>query len=208
MDGLLLDSERLARAAFEEACEALGFAVPAETYVRCIGASWQETRVVLTEALGSAERYDVLSGRWETGYQARIDAGEVQLKPGARELLEALESAGIPRAVATSTRRPTATRKLAGAGILATFSCLICGDETPRGKPYPDPYLAAVAGLGVPAHKTWALEDSEHGVRAARAAGLQVFQIPDLVPPSPELREIGHRVADSLFEVLEVLQRA
>lgn len=208
MDGLLLDSERLARAAFEEACQALGFAVPAETYLRCIGASWQETRVVLTEALGSAERYEVLSGRWESGYQARIDAGEVQLKPGARELLEDLESAGIPRAVATSTLRPTATRKLAGAGILSMFSCLICGDETPRGKPHPDPYLAAVAGLGTPAHRTWALEDSENGVRAANAAGLQVFQIPDLVPPSAELRSLGHTVAASLLDMLEVLRRS
>lgn len=208
MDGLLLDSERLARDAFEEACADIAATVAPEIYLRCIGSSWDATRVVLTEALGSAERYESLSRRWEERYQARIDAGEVQLKPGARELIAALEAASIPRAVATSTLRPTATAKLAGAGILPSFACLICGGETPRGKPHPDPYLAAVAGLGTPAHLTWALEDSENGVRSANAAGLHVIQVPDLVAPSVELLALGHAVADSLHDVLEVLLQA
>lgn len=207
MDGLLLDSERLARDAFEEACTALAFRVPGEVYLRCIGASWDATRDVLTAVLGSAERYEALDRRWQDAYQARIDAGEVMLKSGVMELLAALQEAGVPRAVATSTRRPIATVKLAGVGVLERFSCLICGGETPRGKPYPDPYLAAVAGLGTPAHLTWALEDSENGVRAALAAGLQVFQVPDLVPPSKQLRDLGHTVVASLHDLVELLRQ-
>jgi HAD superfamily hydrolase (TIGR01509 family) len=180
--------------------------VEPEVYVKCIGGSWEATRLLLTDALGGAEDYEALAACWERRYQVRIDAGDVRLKPGAIELLTVLQDAGIPRGLATSTRRATATAKLSGAGILPSFSCLICGGETQRGKPHPDPYLAAVAGLGTPAHLTWALEDSENGVRAARAAGLWVIQVPDLVPPSTELLALGHAVADSLLDVVEMLR--
>lgn len=208
MDGLLLDSERLARRAFDEACAAGGFEVAPAVYERCIGSSWEETRLRLTEALGSADAYAELDRVWERRYQVLIEAGELTVKPGARELLASLEAAGIPRGLATSTRRPMATAKLSRTGILSHFSCLICGGETSRGKPHPDPYLAAVAGLGTRAAETWALEDSENGVRAAHAAGLRVFQVPDLVAPSVALNELGHTVVENLFDVLDHLRIA
>ncbi len=205
MDGLLLDSERLARRAFEEACAGVGAEVAPDLYERCIGTSWEATRALLSDAVGSAAAYAELDRTWARHYQALIDAGELSLKPGARHLLETLEAVGIPCGLATSTRRALATAKLSRTGILTHFSCLICGGETPRGKPHPDPYLAAVAGLGVLPPETWALEDSENGVRSAHAAGLRVFQVPDLVPPSAALLELGHTVVDDLFDIVRRL---
>lgn len=205
MDGLLLDSERLARLAFEDACAELDIHIEPAVYERCIGSSWEATRTLLTEVLGSEDVYTELDRVWDRSYRMRIDAGQLGLKPGARALLRALETAGIPRAVATSTRRPMATAKLTRTGILPFFACLICGGETARGKPHPDPYLAAVAALRTPPAETWALEDSENGVRSARAAGLTVIQVPDLVDPSEELRGLGHRVVDDLFAVQALL---
>lgn len=207
MDGLLLDSERLAREAYLEACAALGMEPDLAAYARCIGANMAHTEAVMTAVLGSRDAYAALERHWEAGYNRRVEADLVDLKPGARELLDALAERDVPRAVATSTARPMATRKLERAGVLSHFSCLICGGETPRGKPHPDPYLAALAGLGVPAGVAWALEDSENGVRAAHAAGMVVVQVPDLLAPSAELLTLGHHVAGDLFEVLELLRR-
>jgi HAD superfamily hydrolase (TIGR01509 family) len=207
MDGLLLDSERLARMAFLEACDVLGLAVDDAVYARCIGSTPAGTEAILRAALGPAIDYAALDHLWNERYQRRIQAAPVDLKPGALALLDALAELGIPRGLATSTGRVTATRKLSGAGVIAYFSCLICGGETARGKPHPDPYLAAVAGLGVPAADAWALEDSENGVRAAHAAGLQVIQVPDLVEPSAALRALGHPVVGSLLDVLAALPR-
>jgi len=51
------------------------------------------------------------------------------------------------------------------------------------------------------------LEDSANGVRAAHAAGLQVIQIPDRAPPTPDLLELGHRVCDSMVDVLELIKK-
>jgi HAD superfamily hydrolase (TIGR01509 family) len=205
MDGLLLDSERLARETFLEACQDMGVHLDPEVYARCIGSTREATALLLTEALASDSVYRELDRRWDELYQTRINTAAVALKPGAAELLSALEQYRIPRALATSTARPTATLKLQRAGVISAFSCLICGGETERGKPHPDPYLAAVTALGTLPASSWALEDSDNGVRAAHAAGLRVFQIPDLVAPSADLLGLGHRVAVDLFEVLEEL---
>lgn len=205
MDGLLLDSERLARLAFWEACDELGVAVEDAVYARCIGSTPAGTEQILQEALGPELNFPVLDRMWSDRYAARLEAGPVDLKPGAIDLLVALAELGIPRGLATSTGRGLATRKLTGAGVISYFACLICGGETARGKPHPDPYLAAVACLGVPAGAAWALEDSENGVRSAHAAGLRVFQVPDLVAPSVELRALGHAVVPSLSDVLAAL---
>ena len=54
--------------------------------------------------------------------------------------------------------------------------------------------------------KSVGLEDSENGVKSATAAGLNVIQIPNLVPPSEELLKLGHRVCDSMYDVLALLK--
>ncbi|HEX7034534.1 MAG TPA: HAD family phosphatase [Pseudomonadales bacterium] len=207
MDGLLLDSERLARETFELACERLGLAVDPEAYLRCVGSTEEDTARILTEVLASESAYRELHRHWNALYHERIETAPVALKAGALELLRALDGYGIPRALATSTRRPRATLKLERAGVLGYFTCLICGGETDRGKPYPDPYLAAVTALGTRPSETWALEDSEHGVRSARTAGLTVFLVPDLIAPGPALASLEPRVVNDLFEVLGELHR-
>jgi HAD superfamily hydrolase (TIGR01509 family) len=208
MDGLLLDSERLARETFEQACGKLGLSVSPDAYSRCIGSTREATAAVLTGVLASEAAYLELDRLWNQLYDSRIEATPVALKPGALALLQALSDYRIPRALATSTARPRATLKLERARVLTFFTCLICGGETARGKPHPDPYLAAVTALGSLPAETWALEDSPHGVRAAMTAGLRVFQIPDLIAPDEALLALGHRVAVDLHEVLEELHRA
>lgn len=205
MDGLLLDTERLARECFDQACRLAGVNVAPDVYQRCIGCNREATAAILLEALESEADYRRLDGHWESLYHRRITSGPVPSKPGAVELLEALRARAIPCAVATSTSRPTATFKLQRSGMLSHFACLICGGETARGKPHPDPYLAAVTAIGAVPSASWALEDSENGVRSALAAGLTVYQVPDLIAPGDELRSLGHRVVDDLFEVLEAL---
>jgi len=205
MDGLLLDSERLARDLFFSSCKELGCEVELAMYHRCVGASWEATRQILTGALGS-RTYGRLEARWTECYQDAIHAQPVPLKPGVESLLARLDALCIPRALATSTRRDVAETKLRFSGLLAHFSVLVCGGETERGKPYPDPYLAAVAGLGLAAGKCWACEDSDNGVKAAHAAGLKVYQVPDLVPPGADVVAFGHPVLESLEELLAALE--
>jgi len=100
----------------------------------------------------------------------------------------------------TSTPRAIAIRCL---GELAVrFDVIACGDEVEHSKPSPDLFLLTSQRLGIPAGECLVLEDSEAGVRAARAAGMDVIIVPDLIEPSAEVAAMAVRVCRSLHDVL------
>lgn len=202
MDGLLLDTERVALMAFEEACRRLDVALPREVFVRCLGVNKDSGVRLLKETLGDACRIEAFTGAWDAAYLAQVAREPILVKPGAETLLAHLESIGLPAAVATSTATARARGKLEKAGILGRFREVIGGDQVTRSKPHPDIYLRAAQVLQVDPAACLALEDSENGVRAAVAGGMCVVQIPDLVPPSPELLALGHIVLPGLGDVL------
>jgi sugar-phosphatase len=113
------------------------------------------------DAVAESERVDVLHAR----------TGGVAL-PGAAELLATVS----PLAVVTSCSPPLAAARFAAAGLTAP-PVLVTSDLTPRGKPYPDPYLAAAGELGVPPGDCLVIEDAPAGVAAARAAGMAVWAV-------------------------------
>jgi len=201
MDGLLLDSERLARDAFVRACADLDWPADLVAYHRCIGSTARQTEEILRQAYGPDFPYAAIDARWSSHYHARLAEGPVPVKPGAVELLEYLAARGVPVVLVTSTRRPVAQEKLTATGLLPFFEQLVCGGETTRGKPHPDPYLTAARALSLAPARCWAVEDSANGVRSAHGAGCTVFQVPDLVAPTTEIRELGHRIVTSLHDV-------
>jgi HAD superfamily hydrolase (TIGR01509 family) len=207
MDGLLLDSERLARDAFVAACTEHGWEVDLSVYHRCIGSTQEITREILCDHFGAQFPYETVDASWSRHYHARLAEAPVPVKPGARLLLELLDAADVPTALATSTRRETAESRLRDTGLLRYLPHQICGGETARGKPHPDPYLAAARVLGVAPEHCLALEDSANGVRSAHAAGCVVIQIPDLVSPDPALCELDHLILESLTDVVSLLEK-
>jgi HAD superfamily hydrolase (TIGR01509 family) len=205
MDGLLLDTERLAKQTFLAACVEYGWKPDLAGYDQCIGTTYEDTERILRQAYGPAFPFAEIRARWGELYEQWVLQRPVPLRPGAAELLERFAELEIPCALATSTRRELARAKLHHAGLESCFSYLVCAGEAPRGKPHPEPYLWAAAGIGEAPAACWALEDSNSGVRAAHAAGLRVFQVPDQVAPSADIKALGHSIVGSLFEVLHHL---
>ncbi|MER7007031.1 HAD-IA family hydrolase [Dactylosporangium sp. NPDC000555] len=91
---------------------------------------------------------------------------------GAARLLVALKELDLPWAVVTSADRRLALARLGAAGIDPPL--LVTVEDTPRGKPAPDPYLEAAARLGVAPADCLVVEDSQPGLDAGRAAGATV----------------------------------
>ena len=207
MDGLLLDTERIALSTFEQACTQRGLNVSRHVYEGCIGTSIQGTRDILVKAVG-AQAYEGLSREWARLYEARVLTQAVDIKDGAIELLELAQHLDLPIALATSTATELAKTKMRLAGLVEFFDVIIGGDAVEQPKPHPEPYLAAARALGHAPNECWAVEDSDNGVRAAHAAGLLVFQVPDLVQPAESVRAFGHRVVVSLHDVARVLSDA
>jgi len=198
MDGLMLDTERLAPAAWSEAARAVGVEFDMALLPAMVGRNFRDCNALIVERHGEAYPTAELMRAWHVAYDAIVARDGIALKPGLVELLDWLEREDIDKAVATSTRRDRAQTKLAQTGLLHRFTALVGGDEIARGKPAPDIFLLAAARLSRPPQDCLVLEDSEPGVRAALAAGMTPIMVPDLHPPSPDLLAIGPLVLASL----------
>jgi HAD superfamily hydrolase (TIGR01509 family) len=101
----------------------------------------------------------------------------LEWRPGAQEALRTVCDAGWPTALVTNTGRELTELALDGIGR-EHFTVSVCGDEVPRGKPDPDPYLRAAELLGLDAADCLAVEDSPTGALAAERAGAAVLVVP------------------------------
>ena len=163
------------------------------------------SRAIALDHFGADFDYDPwMADAWEMA-RARTAVG-VAVKAGVVELLDFIEGAGIPRAVATSSGHPTVTRTLGPSGLLSRFQAIVAAGDYARGKPNPDPFLVAAARLGVDPVACLALEDSHNGVRAAHAAGMMTIMVPDLLEATEEMRSLCVAVEDSLHGVRALLE--
>jgi len=207
MDGLLIDSERLSMQAFHDTCEQHALSGRTDVFKSLIGMNEAAHVTRLAEDLGDSVDSVVFRQDWRDRYQDLVSAAPIPVKPGVHELLQWLEQEGIKRAVATSSVTEHAESKLRNSGILAYFMTVTGGDQAERSKPHPDIFLAAGQSVNADMSRSIGLEDSHNGVHAAVAAGLSVVQIPDLVQPSDELLQLGHRVCSDLHEVLTLIKQ-
>ena len=116
-------------------------------------------------------------------------------RPGAKQLLEALNQAGVPCALVTMSWKAVADEVLRRLPP-DSFQAVITGDIVLNGKPHPEPYRRAASELAVDPLSCVAIEDSPPGVASAEAAGCVVVAVPFLVavPSAP------HRVTLSTLE--------
>ena len=206
MDGLILDTERIALDGFQHACRTLGAQPNPDAYLHCIGTNLQRTRELLVEGRGPDFPVDAVIQCWLEYCDGHTARQPPPLKPGALQVLDTLRHCAIPCALATSASGIEASNRLASAGLGEYFPIRVTGDQVAKGKPDPEPYRTAAVLLGVDPKRAWALEDSANGVRSALGAGLRVFQIPDLVPPDAPTLALGHTVLDSLYDVDDLLR--
>jgi len=204
MDGLMLDSERAITDCMARAAAEAGHALPQSLWLELVGTGEAACRAILRQRLGTADA-DAMLARADTLYDVVVDAG-VPHRPGIVELLDWLVQRDVPRAVATSTARPLALRKLRKAGLLDRFDAICTSSDVARPKPAPDVYLLAAAELDVAPARCLVLEDSPTGVRAALAAGMIPVQVPDMVAPDAAVRGLGHRIVASLADAQRLLE--
>ena len=205
MDGLMLDTERLAARAWADAAAALGVDFDMALAQSMVGRNFVDCAAMVRARYDAEYPVAALLARWHATYDGIVERDGLVLKPGVDELLVWLEGHAVPRAVATSTRRERARSKLARTFLLSRFHELVGGDEVPLGKPAPDIYVEAARRLGASADACLVLEDSEPGVRAALAAGMMPIMVPDTHPPPADLVATDLLVLPTLHEVLRHL---
>lgn len=194
LDGTLLDTESQALKAGMEAMAGQGLEPDRAFLLSMVGKDDMTSRAIFSARFPQAD-----VAEHNRLYRAAVDRHEatgISTKPGALDLVSRLSGQGVPLALATSSRRPRADFKLNKTGFAPYFNATVSADDVDSPKPAPDPYLLAARLLGVDPTRCLAFEDSEPGVTAARAAGMTVVQVPDIIAAGG----LADYTADSLIE--------
>lgn len=203
LDGTLIDSEALVREAYFAASGQFGVTMTDAQFLSLVGMHSAANDVSLRSFYG----LDFPVDRFREAARAFLGGRAAPLKPGAIEVMSALDEIGAPYALATSSHRPWVDRHFKAHSLAERFHAVITRDDVVNSKPDPEPYIKASAALGHAPMHVLALEDSPVGVRSAHAAGCMTVMIPDLLSADDELREKA-LVISSLSDILSLLSSA
>jgi HAD superfamily hydrolase (TIGR01509 family) len=190
VDGTLAETEEAHRRSFNEAFAAFG-----------VDWSWdKELYRELLQVTGGKERLQHYIDVWKprgsemvlarfaeiyeetsTRYAAFVKAGATPARPGVRRLITEAHERGVRRTIATTSLRENVDvvlRAMFGEVGPSWFAVIAVGDVVAHKKPAPDVYRFALERLECDPGSCIAIEDSENGVKAARAAGLPVLAAP------------------------------
>ena len=202
-DGLILDTEWALFEAGVAAFAAHGHALTVEAWSTIIGTNsdadgaWFDR---LCEAAG-VSGFELASFEVAYAAQDRSIRDRLPAQPGVAELVAELVAAGVPLGVASSSSRGWLDHHLGRLGLDHHFGALVGADLVGGvGKPAPDVYLQACAELGADPRRSVALEDSAHGVTAAKAAGMAVAAVPSRITIHNDLSH-ADVVVDSLLDL-------
>jgi beta-phosphoglucomutase-like phosphatase (HAD superfamily) len=175
-DGVLVDSEILAIRFGLRAVEALGLSYTEDEYIhRFLGTTMDAYFATL-----EADRMAALGKPLPDGFAESLLTNSKREMDAALAAIEGVHSAvsavTVPTAVASSSGLERLRFKLEKTGLLEAFNPhFYSGEQVKNGKPAPDLYLHTAEQINIPAAACVAIEDSVHGVVAAKAAGMTVI---------------------------------
>jgi HAD superfamily hydrolase (TIGR01509 family) len=197
IDGTLTDTDPLHIQAFNMMLSQFGRSItPTEYLARVMGFTNAEImRNFFPDK--SVDDHKALADWKEAAFRELAKQG-LHATPGLLDLMEWADSIGITMAAVTNAPQANADLMLNGLGIKHRFKTIVIGDELPRGKPDPMPYLVAGERLNVDLTRCVAFEDSRSGMRSAHASGaLSIGMMSSL--PEHELMKVGARFGISTF---------
>lgn len=172
-DETMVDLEPQHTAAYEELCASLGcdYQSMPESFRNGSGRRVIDDIHQLRAHFSWTEPVDTLFARRQEMFDRITCESPLTFMPGVRELVLALHAAGIPLAIASSSVRASIEAILERLELRHCFRVIVDGSEVTHGKPHPEAYLVTAERLGVTPAECVVFEDSEVGVRAAKAAG-------------------------------------
>ena len=171
-DGLIVDTESAIYRAWQDVYARFGEELALSDYVRCVGSDFGQynPQTALEERLGRKIDWEPILPEKDARIRRELAAQET--RPHFREFLRATRAAGLRHAVASSSSLDWVGGWLRKLGLADVFPVVRCRDHVARIKPEPDLFLAAAEASGMAPEEVLVLEDSENGLRAARAAGM------------------------------------
>lgn len=212
LDGVLLDTTRLVAANWHAFTAERGLALDDERLARLQG---RRTVDALIEEFGfEATDARAIATTWTDARRLSVEArGLIPPIPGTVAFIRACLKAGLRTALVSSATAGNVAYAQAVTGLTGAFGAVISAADVSRGKPDPEPYLAAADRLGLDPARAVAVEDSPPGIAAARAAGARVIALATTFATSREVLASADLVLDDLdgadpLELIRLLDRS
>lgn len=184
LDGTLVASERLYLEGNVHAADELGVALTIKDFLPLSGISDQAFQIQLDQLIKPAQQPAFVQ-LTQAFADARIAQPPSLAQPGANHLLTSLQAHQLQLALVTTSAAEYTKRMLRNTHWQTVFDVVVSKGQG-RTKPAPDLYLTALKQLQLPTSEVLAVEDSQVGVQAAQAAGLQCVQVHDLAAMSAQ----------------------
>lgn len=194
-DGLIADTERTDYESWQALYDSYNCLLPYEQWVEGIGTHSFDPYNYLEEQL------DTSPGRAALRAKRRELLDELMkdrpLLPGAEDYLQEAVRLGLKIGLASSSTKGWVYPYLAQYAIEHYFQSIKCADDVAHVKPDPALYLLSLQALGIEAREAIVLEDSLHGVRAAKKAGIFCVAV-----PNPFMTHLSYHEADLRLSAL------
>ena len=174
-DGVVIDSSTQHERSWEMLAKETGKPLPENHFKKGFG---KRNAVIIPEILDwtqDLEEIEKLGKRKEELYRELVKSEGLRTLPGIRELLVELQSAKVPCVVGTSTERKNLLLAFELLGLGSFFTGAVCSEDVLRGKPDPEVFIKAAALTGLSPERCVVLEDSSHGIEAARNGNMKAL---------------------------------
>jgi len=200
-DGVVVDSEPLYEKAEKKLFAKYHIFPREEIWKRIKGLSEKIFLILLHDEYGidvSVEELQVYSRQ----YLREVFARDLKYVPGFVEFFEWVKPR-YKNGLVTSTSRDLLDWIFRHTAIRNDFQEIVTVDDTPNGKPHPEPYLLIAHRLGVQPGEMLVIEDSINGIESARAAG--AFTIGFTTTLTKEDLSLANLHAQNYAEVIKIL---
>jgi HAD superfamily hydrolase (TIGR01509 family) len=200
LDGVIVDSEHVWDEVRQELAAERGGRWHDRASRDMMGMSSREWSRYMHDVIGLEEPPEEINAEVVRRLKA-VYRENLPLIPGAVEAVERL-AARWPLGLASSSNREVIDLVLEASGLAGHFSATVSSEEVAQGKPAPDVYLETARRMGVEPDRCAAVEDSENGIRSAKAAGMRTIAIPNpRYPPDEAALGEADVVLDSVAEL-------
>lgn len=208
VDGVIFDTERISAEFWDRTMRKHGYEMDVKTYAQVMGRNRQGVIDGLTEIYNNPKLdFDAISTEKTADMVEYLDSGRIPVKEGVFEIIKYLEDNNYKRAVATSTRKERAKRRLEKEHIYEHFQAFMYGDEVENSKPNPEIFLKAAEKIGLSPSECLVIEDSPSGVQAAYDGGFRCINVWDIKEPTEEMLNQTIYVCNSLLDVIDWLEK-
>ncbi len=208
MDGVIFDTEKLWRIAYNRANKKYGLKIGEKFRRTLCGKNEQLVRKEMKQIFLDVD-IDGYRDYTKQQYLNLIQSHPAPIKKGFLKLIQYLKDNNYPTALvsASTTDKVEYLFKKAGFDINKYFDFVLTGDMVKVGKPDPYVYLKASKELNYTPQECAVLEDSPNGIMSSHSAGCYTIMVVDLIKPDNTIRPMCDKISTNLNQVLKLIKQ-